>query len=359
MSGEGSARLETRALIVVSDLHLGEGRRWWDGSINLFEDFTSDAKFAEFLSFHSQAYDRATLILNGNFLHLLRFAVHSRTPDVVHEGFAVELVECILRAHPLVVQALRKWMENPQAELVYLPGDADLGILWPQVQNLLRREISDRLEFRFEAFQRDGLWIQHGHEYDPLYQERPGPKILEKDSVMRLQLPWGAYFQGHFVEPLRRLRPSFYRVRPLKTYLVWAFLFETRFFFRILTTFARMIWRAFRKSLYAGSGLADVVVLFRRSADPDSLEESAEKLLTNDAVQKVILGHSHIADYRQYANGKEYFNSGTWTKTISLDVKSLGPIQKLNYVLVEYRAETPQAKLMEWRGKHEPISDYL
>jgi UDP-2,3-diacylglucosamine pyrophosphatase LpxH len=140
---------------------------------------------------------------------------------------------------------------------------------------------------------------------------------------------------------------------------VWAFLFETRFFFSIVRTFARMIWRAFRKSLYEGSSLADVAVLFRRSADPDSLEQSAEKILTDDAVQKVVLGHSHIADYRQYATGKEYFNSGTWTKTVSLDVKSLGPIQKLNYVLVEYKAETPQAKLMEWRGKHEPISDYL
>ncbi len=350
---------QSRAIIVISDLHLGEGRRLWDGRLNLFEDFTSDAKLVEFLNFYSQAYDQVTLVLNGNFFHMMRFSVSRDYPDILYECYAVELIESLMKAHASVVDALRKFMEKAGNDLVYLPGDADQGILWPRVQAKLRQVISPRVRFETESFEQDGIHIQHGHQFDPLYTQSSVEIFENHEGVSRLRLPWGAYFQAHFVEPLRRIRPIFYRVRPMKTYLVWAFLFEARFFFRILGVFLKMIWKALTRNLYQGSSIKDVMVLFRRSSDPESLEERAERLLSSDALQKVILGYSHISDYRQYANGKEYFNSGTWTRTISLDVKSLGPVLKLNYVLIEYRSETPQAKLMEWRGKYEPISDYL
>jgi len=350
---------QSRTVLIVSDLHLGEGRRLWDGRLNLFEDFTADQKFIEFLNFHSQAYDRVTLVLNGNFFQMMRFRVDRGVPDILYETYASELVRSLMDAHRPVIEALHRFMEKPANEIIYLPGDADRGILWSGVQEEIRKRISARVQFQNEAYQADGLWVEHGHQYDPLYAPLEGPVFDRSGEVEVLRLPWGAYFQAHFVEPLRLRRPLFYRVRPMKTYLVWAFLFENRFFFRIIREFLKMIWKAFTKSLYPGSSLRDVGTLFRRSADPESIEASAERILSNDAVHKCILAHSRIPDYRQYASGKEYFNSGTWTRTISLDVKSLGPIQKLTYVLVEFKADLPQAKLMEWRGKFEPISDYL
>ena len=348
-----------RTILILSDLHLGEGRRLWDGRLNLFEDFTADKKFVEFLSFHTLAYDRVTLVLNGNFFQMMRFRVGRGVPDILYETYATELVRSLMDAHQTVIEALRLFMEKPGNQMVYLPGDADRGILWPRVQEEIRSRISERVEFQNEAYQRDGLWVEHGHQYDPLYTPLEGAVFDLSNQVEVLRLPWGAYFQAHFVEPLRLQRPLFYRVRPMKTYLVWAFLFENRFFFRIVLEFIKMLWKAFTKSLYPGGSLRDVGTLFRRSADPESIEASAERILSNDAVHKCILAHSHIPDYRQYASGKEYFNSGTWTRTISLDVKSLGPIQKLTYVLVEFKNDQPQARLMEWRGKFEPISDYL
>lgn len=352
---------KTKAVLVISDLHLGEGKRLWDGRPNLLEDFLADEKLVEFLNFYSQAYDEVELVLNGNFFEMMRFRIQEDFPDILYEAYAVDLVRNLMAGHSRVIQALRRFMEKPNNRLVYLAGDSDRGILWPAVQEEIKSQISDRIQFETSPYTRDGIQIQHGHEFDPLYSPPSGPAFEEQRDVKVMRLPWGAYFQAHFVEPLRRVRPLFYRVRPMKSYLVWAFLFETKFFFRILGQFAAMIWKALTRKLYPGSSLEDVGTLFRRSADPESLEAYAERVLTDDAVQKLILGHSHIADYRQYANGKEYFNTGTWTRTVSLDVKSLGPIVKLTYVLLEYRLahEPPLAKLMEWRGKHEAITDYF
>jgi len=71
-------------------------------------------------------------------------------------------------------------------------------------------------------------------------------------------------------------------------------------------------------------------------------------------VHTVIFGHTHVYQYRQFANDKEYFNTGTWTEVTSLEIASLGRITKLTYVLIDYPDENtrPRGRLKEWRGYH-------
>ncbi|MGA0164097.1 MAG: hypothetical protein ACO3LE_07615 [Bdellovibrionota bacterium] len=351
---------KTKAKIVVSDLHLGEGRRNWDGSLNFLEDFSVDSRFAEFLDYFSKAYDEVELILAGNTFEMLRCHALEDYPDILFETYALELIRLELDGHPIFVDALREFMKNPSHKLVYLMGEADVGALWPKVQNEIRTRISERIEFLNNDYFFDGIYVQHGHQYDSIYSMNTSDAFKEVDGLPVLKLPWGAFFNAHFIQPLRRIRPQFYRVRPMRLYLVWALFFETRFFFRIVGQFLRMLFSASSKRLYPGTNLVEIFKLFSQAADSESLENYAEVLLTSDEFQKVIFGHAHIPNYRQFRNGKEYFNCGSWTRNLSLDVRSLGASHRLTYVLIEYRNEPslPQAKLMEWKGRHQVVEDY-
>ena len=88
-------------------------------------------------------------------------------------------------------------------------------------------------------------------------------------------------------------------------------------------------------------------------AFPD-LSGAAKKILNDERVHTVIFGHTHVYQYRQFGQDKEYFNTGTWTELTSLDISSLGRITKLTYVLLEYDEESnrPRGRLKEWHGYH-------
>lgn len=352
---------KARAKIILSDLHLGEGRRNWDGTLNVLEDFTADQKLVEFLEHQAQAYDEVELILNGNFFEMLRCRAIQDAPDILYETYALELVRVEMDGHCRVIEALKQFMSKSSHRLVYLVGDADRGVLWPAVQDELKRRISERIEFYPREYFRDGIYVQHGHQYDAMYSGEEIEPIVQKSEPPTLALPWAAFFYAHFVQPLRRLKPQFYRVRPMKNYLLWAFFFETKFFFRIVGQFFVMIGRAISRKSYPGSSWLDMFKIFTQSADSEALERYAEVLLSSDEIKKVIFGHAHIASYRQFRNGKEYFNSGSWTRSLSLDMRSLGAAHRLSYVLIEYGAEDkePQAKLMEWQGRHQVVEDYI
>ena len=86
---------------------------------------------------------------------------------------------------------------------------------------------------------------------------------------------------------------------------------------------------------------------------PD-LSSSAKKILNDTRIHTVIFGHTHVYEYRQWGNQKEYFNTGTWTELTSLDITSLGKITKLTFVLLEYieQEARPRGRLKEWKGFH-------
>ncbi|MDB5038493.1 MAG: hypothetical protein JWQ35_2021 [Bacteriovoracaceae bacterium] len=352
---------KTRAKVVISDFHLGEGRRNWDGSLNVLEDFTVDSRFVELLDFYSKAYDQVELVLNGNFFEMLRCRAVLDYPDIIFETYAEELIRVALNGHAEVVTALKRFMENPSHSMIYILGEADVGVLWPKVQAEIKSRISDRIVFYPNYYLDQGIYIQHGHQFEAMYDLDLQSPFKEVDGLTMLKLPWGAFFNAHFIQPLRKIRPQFYRVRPMRNYLMWSLLFETRFLLRVIRQFFKMIISATSRRLYPGNSLFTIFKIFSQAVDSEDLEEKAENLMASDTIQKVIFGHTHLPNYRQFDTGKEYFNAGTWTRNLSLDLRSLGSFHRLTYVLVEFRGEgkEPQTKLMEWHGRHEVIEDYL
>jgi UDP-2,3-diacylglucosamine pyrophosphatase LpxH len=85
------------------------------------------------------------------------------------------------------------------------------------------------------------------------------------------------------------------------------------------------------------------------------LEEQARGILGGDSsVHTVVMGHTHLPMHRVYPGGRQYLNSGTWTKMVYLDWKHIGEPVHRTFVLVRVRNGEIKAELNQWLGIRTP-----
>jgi UDP-2,3-diacylglucosamine pyrophosphatase LpxH len=149
--------------LVVSDFHLGKGPYRDDGSVNVFEDFRHDGKFAQFLDYHSNGEWKdaeVELIVNGDFLNLLSVDLDGRMQEAITERLSVEKTEAILRGHPVVFAALERFAADPRRKITFLMGNHDPGLLFAGV----REAISKYSAFKNHHSNKHG-WRRVGRVY--------------------------------------------------------------------------------------------------------------------------------------------------------------------------------------------------
>jgi UDP-2,3-diacylglucosamine pyrophosphatase LpxH len=170
-----------------------------------------------------------------------------------------------------------------------------------------------------------------------------------------LNLPFGSHFFIEHVLKIKHRYPFIDKIRPFNKMLRWAILNETSIavitVFKTFWFFILAAWKSDSRRSWTFKNLLKVI--FESAIFPD-LTESAHQVLGDERVHTVIFGHSHVYQYRQWAQDKEYFNTGTWTEITSLDISSLGKLTKLTYVIIDYPEDggRPRGRLKEWRGYH-------
>ena len=122
----------------------------------------------------------------------------------------------------------------------------------------------------------------------------------------------------------------------------------------VVSTVFYVVKAAWSPYSHRGWSFKKLFGIFLEGAIFPDLSDSAKQVLNDERVHTVCFGHSHVYQYRQWSQDKEYFNSGTWTEITSLDIVSLGKITKLTYILFEYPEDgaRPRGRLKEWRGFH-------
>lgn len=163
----------SRLVVVVSDLHMGEGRRT-SGEWHPFEDFRWSPEFAEFLEAIGADGGRAVdLVLNGDTFELLQ---SSKGPcrsgaglDCTEEE-ALARLDRVLLAHKGDIGALGSFARAGSNRVVLVPGDHDAALLFPQVG----RRVVDALAAPpgRVAVAASGTWVssdgrvlaEHGHQ---------------------------------------------------------------------------------------------------------------------------------------------------------------------------------------------------
>src|SRR3990167_9501013 len=341
--------------LVLSDFHLGKGRVLPDGTTNLLEDFYSDKTFIEFLDYYLQGeYKKAEveLIINGDFFNLLQIDYRNRFTDQITESDALHKTMSILKGHPEMFKKLSEFSKAPSHSITFILGNHDPELLWPGVQEALKSYLGREVRFILEYYRFDGVHIEHGNEYraDNRY-DRESYFLSEGLPEPIINLPWGSFFVIHFLNEIKKERPYLDKIYPFRNYLRWALVHDTFFAVKsILKLVVYFLWFCVHRSPTHHASFRDKIAILREATVHPKLHKEAKRiLLSNQDIRIVIFGHTHQALYRMFAPDKEYFNTGTWTEKISLDVGSLGRVLKHTFVLIEYEEERARASLKEWK----------
>ncbi len=347
-------------------MHLGKGRHLPGGNINSLEEFYYSEKFVEFLNYYtSSEYQKAEveLIINGDFFNFLQVDYRGHFLTVITEGVSLEVMKSIIAGHPKVFEAMREFASIEGNSITYVVGNHDQAMLWPGTRAYFDEVLNHQVKYKNIVYFFDGVHIEHGHMHEAANRLDPRKFFLKKDLPEPiLNLPFGSYFFVDFVLRIKQKYPHIDKVRPFRRLWRWALLNETWF---TLTTTSKLLFYFIRtifvKDPRRQFPLRRVAQIFLESAIFPDLTESARRILGDDRVHTVVFGHTHVYKYRQWGEGKEYFNTGTWTELTSLDLPNIGLITKLTYVFIEYDSETgrPRAQLKEWRGYHRIEEDVV
>ncbi|HZJ69415.1 MAG TPA: metallophosphoesterase, partial [Planctomycetota bacterium] len=120
--------------LVLSDLHWGKGRKlrgWWPG-----EDFRQDKAFVNFVETAAADARPTTLILNGDWIELIRHVDYD-TPI----GEVERHVQRIVRGHEREVRALTDAVANRGLRVLYTRGNHDVTLVDPRVREILLSEM--------------------------------------------------------------------------------------------------------------------------------------------------------------------------------------------------------------------------
>lgn len=354
----------TPVKLVVSDFHLGTGLVGPDGSRNLMEDFVFDDRFVEFLDHYMQgkyAEREVELVVNGDFFNLLQVDYEGSVPSDVTEEIAVAQLADVLDGHPETCAALARFAEAPGHVLTFMVGNHDAGLIFPAAQALLKARVSEKIIIRGEPYLFDGVRIEHGDRHEPVH-EIDEPFYTPSGGKTLLNLPWASYFFIHFVRPLKYRRAYIDKVKPFRTYLTWAALFDFRFF---LSTVFRLVYFWIYSIGWGRIGSRrfgpTILPVFLRQIEGHNELRAARRLLFRERkLNTVILGHTHHALYRQFAPGREYFNTGCWNQVTDLDIEGYGWRVRLTYAFLEYSEKERRwlTRLLVWNGQqhlHEPF----
>ncbi len=364
-----------KVIFVISDCHLSAGR-FFEGRLNAHEDFNFDEEMCNlFEYFSSGIYGEGPegpldveLFINGDFLDFLNVPYNGEFEDCITEELSLYKLEAILKGHPAVMGALRKFASQPNKRITYMIGNHDADLFFPKIRERITREwdpegrypsdkvhlIADRDRVRFEG----GVEVHHGNQFEAgnvLDFQNPILKNFLDTPV--LNIPWGSFYVLKIINRLKWEREFIDKVRPIKVFVLVGLIFDT--WFTVKFVFLSVYYFLKTRFIYSprrSSSLVKTAEILKQETDfLMDLERQARKLLDHEAqVQTVIFGHTHKPMNKIYPDGKQYINTGTWTKMINLDWRSIGQQFCLTFALVQIRKGKAQCELRQWIGEHNP-----
>lgn len=353
--------------VVISDFHMGSGHA--KGALNPHDDFYYDEKFTEFLEFYSSGeFEDAEveLIINGDFLDLLKVQMEGKWPDLITERIAVEKVRKCIAGHPEIFAAMKKFIEKRRKTITYIPANHDQDFLFAAPRVVFRETLGvgqgdPRVRFiiNTDVHLFDGIYVTHGAQFEVNNAlDYDAPFITKGVPEPVLKLPWGSQFILKVINPGKFERPYIDMVKPFRKFLFWGLIFDFVFMFKILVkSIFNFVLTRLRPSPFIGTSLMVTLrILSEQFRVTSELDRFAKRLFARmPELHTVIMGHSHQTRCRSMGPGKLYINTGTWMKMISLDLESLGRDTALTYAVIEYEKDSrPVANLMRWRGRSRP-----
>jgi len=348
--------------LVVSDFHLGRGRRLSNGDVNPLEDFLHDHRFKEFLDYYTSgeyADAEVEVVFNGDMLNLIQVDYHGHYPTVITEHISVTKVHSVVEGHRVFFDCLKKFLRQPQHSLTYVMGNHDQEMLWKGARTIFEEAVGREVTWKNIYYLVDGVHIEHGHQFEAVNRVDPTRFFLTENLPEPiLNLPWGTLFTVQYIVRLKMHRPAIDKVRPFRMLIWWSLVHDTvasmGHLFRLMMYF---LSTRLSKNRYRHSSLKMTLKMLREASVFPDLPDSARRILRTGEIHTVIFGHTHVYRHVQVGDGKQYINLGTWTDIISLDLENYARRTKLTYVRVEYDENAKAVPLLRhWIGRI-PLED--
>lgn len=256
LDDELSRKLGTpRTMLIVSDLHLGQGRDRRTSRFNPRENFLTAEDFQRLLEYHAPAPDeQSLLVLNGDTFDFLRIVTtprsledfrawkdalqllgisktdqdlavpkHERTYGLRTQDYkCIWKLLCIEQGHPAFFGALRFWVREG-GSLVIVKGNHDLELHWPLVHRHLRLIIggddsgaAQRIHFCDTGYRIANVYVEHGHRFERTTAVR-GPAVLPNGT--EINYPPGSMVNRYLVNRLEGMEPFLDNIKPLSMLL--------------------------------------------------------------------------------------------------------------------------------------------
>ncbi len=360
--------------VSVSDQHLSEGafimeeerlsswerlRRRMRGEeipvarvANPLEDFPHDEEFSAFmdrLCEEASGYDRTTLVLNGDNYDFLavRWNGRFKASEIEYEYEGVEKMRVIIEGHPVYFDALARFLARPDTEIVFLPGNHDQQLIWPEVQRLIAWRIGgidpgrrarvvfvdeDEREHGVFRFERDGLLFEHGNNADPINSTPPKcirhPRFGRGKGLPYMEMNFGARW-SEAVNQMKLRNEKIGRNHYAEGSHVWihALLYSwgwcrTAAYWFLVTVF-RLILPFWTEGWLRRMGLVSAVLVSTIWEDKGAMDRWLERIRrAKPGVKVIVHGHTHAAGRRTEVvdDGSKRtvtdINTGTWISMI-------------------------------------------
>lgn len=302
-------------LVVLSDLHLGEGLVCPPHRYSPMEDFFYDEPFARLLARLEERKGETgrgiTLVLNGDAFDFLTVTLVPTAEEASQRRFTVDETErrfglnpteaksvykmdAIMAGHPVFFHALARFVAAGN-RVEILRGNHDLELFFPGVQETLRAHVCDfadgptpeqaaeLLRFHQWFYMEPGrVFIEHGNQYEASnsirYPLHPVHRVRTKraEPEERIDFPLGSLFVRYFYNRMHRYDPYTPKVISFEQYLE----FVRRYNLLDLVAVARDHYPFFITSLRpataAGRSGPSAVDDAQQRAEFDALEGSTE-----------------------------------------------------------------------------------
>jgi UDP-2,3-diacylglucosamine pyrophosphatase LpxH len=221
------------------------------------------------------------------------------------------------------------------------------------------------VNFRDVSYVFDGVHVEHGQQHERFSRiDMKRPFITRGLPEPVLNLPWGSLFVAIMLPQIKQGRPHVDKVRPFPAFLRWAAIHDLWWGMQTVWKLARFVFDTILiKRRFQIGEAAGLSILGELNIYPN-FDKIAFKLLEDHPeINTVIFGHTHVLKHKQWKEGKEYINEGTWNEVTNLFLDDYGRQIRLTYAYIDYPvADAParaRVRLKQWHGVWRPESEIL
>ena len=191
-------------IFVIGDVELGAG--------NKTDDFIADKVLSRLISSWS-VHKNADLVLNGDTFDFLKcpYTLPAQYTRHVTAEIAVKKLHLVIKAHPLVFRALKKFAKNNM--IYFIRGNHDLELAFPAVQQELRLYLKNvwfpGLQYVFQD-----VYVEHGQQYDPANWMHPRRLFAYLGGKRILNNTFSSFTVIGALIPLKEEHPFLERIKP-------------------------------------------------------------------------------------------------------------------------------------------------